>query len=144
MKRTISALAVSALMVGALTSCGSASNDAAEAAFEECDKPDAEIRPLVIKGSEVTIAITGDLARAASGTDDEIKGMADGDIPETSGLSGVGVLLATVAAATCLAEATGFPGSHDQLKDGDEWDGWSYSERKGVGSEAEMTFTADF
>jgi hypothetical protein len=39
-------------------------------------------------------------------------------------------------------EETGYPGSSDQLEDGDEWDGWRYETEEGAGSEFTATFIA--
>lgn len=37
---------------------------------------------------------------------------------------------------------TGYPGSYDQLTDGEEWEGWRYREQSGAGSEVTFVFEA--
>lgn len=124
MKRRTAATALSAAALLLLTGCGSsAADEAAQAVFDECDRPDAPTRLLEVDGSDVVLEVAGETAR----------GIADGDVVTSM------VLLLDMK---CVLEATNFPGSAEQLADGDEWDGWRASVDEGAGSEVTYVFTA--
>lgn len=125
-------------LVLALAACGSANNDRAKAAYDECVTPDAEIQLLRHDKNKVILEVKGDDARATAKIDDTIKNLGKDD----ASLDGLGVMLAIVMGAECLVEQTGYPGKSDQLRDGETWDGWKYTETPGAGSEVTMTFTA--
>src|SRR5699024_8783104 len=113
-------IAAAFALVLALTACGSANNDLAKAAYDECVNPDAEIQLLRHDKNNVILEVKGDDARASARTDEEIKNLSEGDVS----LDGISVMLAIVMGAECLAEQTDYPGTYDQLRDGDTWDGW--------------------
>ncbi|GEM_PF-3054252 len=140
-KRTTVAGLTIVVTAVALSSCGSsAAEQAATAAYDACVKPDAETQVLVHDGNTVAIEIKGEAARALSGMEEETDALLAGD--EDASLDGMGVGLAMIFAQDCLVEETGYPGSSDQLEDGDEWDGWRYSTDEGAGSEFTASFTA--
>ncbi len=127
------------LLAAGLTACSSAASAAAEEAFEACNSGGVDNDLLHHDGKHVYIEVTGDEARAFAGIDDEIDQLGNTDDPDFSGMA---VAFKVVLAAECLAEETGYPGSYDQLSDGEEWDGWRYSEEKGAGSEVTFVFTS--
>ena len=127
--------------VALLSGCGmSAGHQAAEAAFDVCVTPAATHQVLELEGRDVRIAVTGETARAASGADAEIDAMRAGNYDGE--IDGIAVAMSVVVASSCMVDETGYPGSYDQLRDGDEWDGWRYREESGAGSEFVATFTA--
>ena len=91
------------------------------------------------EGNTVTISVTGDDARALAGMEDDVKAIQGGG--EAQG-AGIAVGMAIIVAQNCLIEETGYPGTSDQLVDGDQWDGWEFSEESGAGSEFTARFTA--
>jgi hypothetical protein len=140
-KRATFAGAAIVVSAAVLSGCGSsAGEEAATAAYDACVKPEADTQVLVHDGSTVAIEIKGDAARALSGMEEETDALLAGD--EDTSLDGMGVGLAMLMAQDCLVEETGYPGSSDQLEDGDEWDGWRYETEEGAGSEFTATFIA--
>lgn len=140
MSRKTAIIGAALLLAAGVTSCSSAANAAAEAAFDACQPSSSADHDLLRHdGKHVRIEVTGDAARAFAGIDDEIDQLGKTDDPDFSGMV---VALQVITAAECLADETGYPGSYDQLSDGEEWDGWTYSEKKGAGSEVTFTFTA--
>ena len=136
---TAAILATTLLAAG----CSSAGNDEARAAYDACIKPEASVQLLKLDGNKVLIEVTGDAAKALSNADAEMKSILAGTASDDAGsLSGFGVSLALLGASDCLVEETGYPGKPSQLKSGDAWDGWTYKETSGAGSETTMAFTA--
>ncbi|MGC0271730.1 hypothetical protein ACO0LV_01885 [Pseudactinotalea sp. Z1739] len=132
-------LAVAVLVAG----CGaSAAEEAAQAVYEECVRPDADHQLLEHDGPEVRIAVTGDAARARAGASGALDAVERGDDPEDVDFTGMGIAMGVVLATECLVEETRYPGSSDQLQDGDEWEGWRFTEESGAGSEFTATFTS--
>lgn len=129
--------------IAGLIGCGAATSSAAQAAYDACHLPDYDGDDLLrINGKTVSIEIKGDTARIFNqGTDaaDSLKNT--GEIGEGE-MEGLGVMFRVMAAANCLVDETSYPGDAGQLSDGDEWEGWSYSEDSGAGSEFSMHFTA--
>ncbi|GAA2185039.1 hypothetical protein GCM10009785_35210 [Brooklawnia cerclae] len=124
----------------ALTACSSAANDAAQAAYDACHKPDAKTDLFRLDGNTVHIEVKGDAAKTMAGGDDIAENLdTSGEFAEGD-LDGFGIMAGMYFGVECLAEETGFPGSVDELRDGDEWDGWRYSEESGVGSEVAFSF----
>ncbi|MFB7797244.1 hypothetical protein [Isoptericola sp. NPDC056134] len=144
--KTRSLAATAALLTCTFTvaACGSsAGEDAAQTAYDACHKTEAKIDLLEIDGNQVSVVVAGENAKAMSGSDEEIAALSNGEVPdETEGPSAFAVSLAAVDSADCLAEHTGYPGSYDQLTDGEEWDGWRFEEETGAGSEFTSTFVA--
>lgn len=132
MKRTLAAVPMVVLLV--LAACSS-QTAAAEAVYDACSDSDVETNVLERDGRDVIISVTGEDARALwafnAGT-----GLDDID---TDGLA---IGLTMILAHRCIVDETGFPGTEDQLRDGDEWEGWSYSDESGAGSTVRMVFTA--
>lgn len=135
-------LYVAALVVtlGALTAaCGSSAGaESAKAVYEACSGPEGLKEILRLDGPRVSIVVDGDAARALSGTDKEIEAMLEGG----GDLDGIMVAMSVVLAQDCLVEETGYPGSAEQVKSGDEWDGWKFDEKPGAGSSFTATYTA--
>lgn len=125
-------------LVGLTAGCSGSSAEA-QAAYDACATPDAEINLVRMDGRSVLVELVGDDARVASGGEDAADEVATGELSEDS-LSGLGMSMALLFAVECLVEETGYPGTSDQLTDGDEWDGWRYTETSGAGWE----FTAMF
>ena len=143
-QRTIAVAVVAALVVagagtGIVLSASRGGNAAASAAYDACVNPKGA--PILkLDGSSVRIEIKGDAAQKIAGSDEEVKSLTSGD---TSGnLDGLMVGLELITTTDCLVKETGYPGTSDQLKNGDSWDGWSYSIDQGAGSEETQTFTA--
>lgn len=134
-KRAIAATAA-LMVIGGLAGCSSAGSQAAQEAYDQCVKEDAEVQLLRLSKNTVSIEVKGDDARAYAGTSDEIENLGSPD----SSLSGLGVSFAFLTGAECLADVTNYPGSAEQLTDGEEWDGWRYSEEDGAGSEFSLSF----
>lgn len=124
------------VLASSLAGCSSADNDAAEAAYNACVNDAAETQIMRLDGDTVYLEVTGDAARAYAGTDDEIEDLGN----EDAGMDGIMVMLSVVTSSQCMAEETGYPGSYDQLSDGEEWDGWRYHEQSGAGSEVTFAF----
>lgn len=126
-------------LVAAVAACGpSASSEAAQAAYDECSKGEKTL--VRLSGSAVEVVVDGDDARAYAGVDTEIDRMGDGDADALG--DGMSVLLAIWAGTQCLVDETGYPGSWDQLKSGESWDGWRYEEVKGAGSATTFRFVS--
>ncbi|MFK5582166.1 hypothetical protein [Serinicoccus sp. LYQ131] len=116
-----------------LTGCSGGSAEA-EAAAEECAEVGGD--RLALDGSAVRFEVTGDEAAAIGNLDPES--------PDVDLLAEVGdAAFSALFTLGCLTEATGYPGSVDDLRDGDEWDVWRYVEEDTVGSEIRFTFLAD-
>ena len=123
--------------------CSSSGTESARAAYDACLNPDAATSLLKLDGDRVVVAVTGDAAKALSGAEADFDALLAGIAPTNDGaLTGIGVSMAILRDTGCLVEETGYPGSSDQLKDGDSWEGWNYHETAGVGSETTMTFKA--
>ena len=123
--------------------CSSAGNDEARAAYDACIKPEASVQLLKHTGNKVLIEVTGDAAKALSNVDEEMKSILAGTASDDAGsITGFGVTLAVLSASDCLVEETGYPGKASQLASGDAWDGWTYKESSGAGSESTMAFIA--
>lgn len=142
MKRTLALASVAALALALAGCSSSAGKDAAAAAYEACADPDAKVQVLEQDGNQVTISVAGENAKAFAGTEDETDAILAGEEIDSEGVSGLGVSFAVIMASDCLVEETGYPGSSDQLTDGEEWDGWRFEEESGAGSEFSMIFTA--
>lgn len=133
-------LAAAAGLVLLMSACSSAGSEAAQVAYDACYNEDTELDLLVLDGSEVRVEVTGDDARARSGTDDELDALEAGR--DDVGMDGFAVALRMLMDVECLVEETTYPGSAEQLTDGDEWDGWRYAEDDGAGSEVTFSFTS--
>lgn len=122
-----------------LSGCTSAANEAAQAAYDECVRPESDVQVLFINEGTVSVQVKGDLARAMAESDFSAESIVNdsGELPES-----VGISLAVLAGTDCLVEQTGYPGSSDQLTDGEEWDNWRFSEESGPGSEFSLLFTS--
>lgn len=131
--------AVAALTLTSLVGCSSAAKDAAQEAYEACKNDAASTQVMRLDGREVLIEVKGDAARAFSGVDDEIDRLGE---TEDLQMDGIVVAMNVVLAAECMVEETGYPGSYEQLTDGEEWDGWRYHENPGAGSEVTFVFEA--
>lgn len=116
-----------------LTACGGGTAEA-EAAAEECSQAGGE--RLTRDGSALLYVVTGDDAVALGNLDSDTT---DPELLADAGIAALGTLLTL----ECLVGATGYPGSVDDLADGDEWDGWRYIEEDTVGSEIRFTFEAN-
>lgn len=147
MPSTRSLLAVAALAAVAsvgLTGCGpSASEEAAQAAYDSCDRPDAKTDLVHLEDETVTIEVTGDTAKALSGGYDAGDNLGTAGELEEGDAAGIGLMIGVVSAVDCMVENTSFPGTSEELRDGDEWDGWRYAEEDGPGSEVVYSFTAE-
>ncbi len=134
------AVVAGAVVAMCLAGCGSSAGEAAaQEAYDACVKPDAKVQVLQREGKAVVISVKGDDARALAGMEDDAGAILSGD--EASG-DGLAIGLSVILAQDCMIEQTGYPGSSDQLADGDEWDGWKFEEESGAGSEFTATFTA--
>lgn len=126
-----------------LVACGGAENAAAEAAYEACVRSEAENGPLVqLNRNTVSVELKGDSARAVSQSDGAVDNLErDGEFKDGD-VEGLVLGMVFLLDTECLVEATGYPGSASQLQDGDEWEGWRFSEETGPGSEHVVKFTA--
>lgn len=135
--RIVTALAAGSLL---LAGCGSsAANEEAQIAYDACFNPDADPNLLQLDGDTVKVEVLGENAKALAGfgdAADNVEASGEFDDNDVDGFV-VGVLM--MSAIECLVDETGYPGSSDTLTDGEEWDGWRYSENAGAGSE--MTFS---
>ena len=57
-------------------------------------------------------------------------------------MTGLAIAIAVVSSMECLVEATGYPGLADDIRSGETWGGWTYSETTGAGAEVTMAFEA--
>ncbi|MBD7949632.1 hypothetical protein [Oerskovia rustica] len=117
-------------------------NEAAKAAYDACVEHEGDLDLMALDGSKVTITVDGDNAKALSASGGVADDILAGNELDDEGVSGVVVSMAVLMGAECLAEESGFPGAPDELKDGDEWEGWEFAEMSGAGSSFTMTFTA--
>lgn len=140
MKRAL--LPIAAIGAALLAGCSSASETAAQDAYDQCFNAEAEFSLLEVEGSTVQIVVEGEAARALAGTDGEIDQVLAGDGPAEGELTGLGVSLAMLTTIDCLVEVTDYPGSSDQLAEGDAWEGWEYSYTDGAGSSFTASFTS--
>lgn len=140
----LAASAFAAVAALGLTACGpSASEEAAQAAYDSCDRPEAKTDLVHLDDETVTVEVTGDTAKALSGGYDAGDNLgASGELDEDDA-AGVGLMIGVISAVDCMVENTDFPGASDELRDGDEWDGWRYAEEDGPGSEVVYSFTAE-
>lgn len=123
--------------------CGpSAAEEAAQTAYDACHKPEAENDLFVLDGKAVSLAVTGGNAAAMSKGSDAADALQSSGELDDDQISGVGIMMATLFGMECLVDETGYPGSTDELSDGEEWDGWTYNEEEGTGSEVTFTFTS--
>jgi hypothetical protein len=125
-----------------LSACSGPNEDAAQAAYDTCVSEEGNAELLQVDGDQVAVVIEGDNARAYSGMGDEVDNFSSTSSFDEGGLSGIAIGLVMLMDMECLVEATGYPGSSDQLRSGETWDGWRYEETHGAGSEIAMTFTA--
>lgn len=130
---------VAALLL--LAGCAGES-EAAQAAYDACVEHEGDLDLMALDGSKVTITVDGANAKALSASGDVADDILAGNELDDEGVSGVVVSMAVLLGAECLAEEAGFPGAADELKDGDEWEGWKFAETSGAGSSFTMTFTA--
>lgn len=139
MKKQGAVVVAGFVMVG-MAGCGhSAGQESAREAYDACVKPDAEVQVLRHEGNTVTLSVTGEDARDLAGMEDDANSILDGGEADGNGLA---IGLAIIVAQDCMLEQTSYPGTSDQLADGDEWDGWTFHEESGAGSEFTATFTA--
>lgn len=132
-------VALAIALVGGVAACGSSANsEAAKAAYDECSKGEKSL--VRLSGSAVEVVVDGDDARAYAGVNKEIDRMGEGDVDALG--DGMSVLIAIWGGTQCLVDETGYPGSWDQLKSGESWDGWRYEEIKGAGSATTFRFVA--
>ncbi len=136
-KRTLAVMVAVGFVVGA-SGC-TASRQAAQAAYEVCDRPDRKGHDLMqLDGSTVSIVIDGEAARDLGDGYEEVD-----KVGSTSFDAGkLATMFRYVADVTCMVDETGFPGSWDQLKNGDTWEGWEYREDEGAGNASSAHFTA--
>lgn len=139
-RSSIAAASTVVLALG-LAGCGggsAAAKDAASAAFDACTTGGDENGLLRLDGTSVHLEVVGENAKAlaAFNSADFSGDVADWDA------SGLGITLALMSAGECLVEVTAYPGTTEQLRDGDTWTGWSLSASEGPGAEARLTFTA--
>lgn len=137
----LTAVLTTTVAITALTACSGAGNAEAQAAYDACGQPDAELQLMRLDGNQVILEVTGDNAVALSGSDEELEKVLSGQ-DTGDGPSALAISVGLMAGMECLIEHTGYPGSSDQIKDGEEWDGWSFSEEPGTGSEFVLRFTA--
>ncbi|HLS16151.1 MAG TPA: hypothetical protein VK095_16715 [Beutenbergiaceae bacterium] len=129
--------AVAALFLMVVAACSPPNTEAAGEVYEACHLPDAEVSLLEHQRDQVIISVTGEQAQAlGSFNTDDFSDL------ESLDTDGVMIGLTLIMLSDCIIEETGFPGVTDQLRDGDEWDGWSYSDEGGAGSTVRMVFTA--
>lgn len=124
-------LAYSGVLFGmssiALAGCEpSAAESAAQAAMEACQHSDSA-GLMRVEGATLYVEVTGANARA----------VARGDLADS-----FDVEYDYIAIAECLAVNTDFPGMGIDLRNGDSWDGWTYREESGPGSEMRRIFTS--
>lgn len=132
-----------ALVAGGLllAGCGSsAANDAAQAAYDACLNPKADPDLLRIDGDTVQVEVIGDNAKALAGFSDAADNLTTTGKADDDDVDGFVVGMLMMSAVDCLVEETGYPGTSDALTDGEEWDGWTYSEEAGAGSEVTFSF----
>lgn len=128
-------VALSAALFVVVGGCSGGSNAAAEELFVACEGPGGDL--LRLDGSSVLVEVLGDDARAlAEGGGTSAEDIAAGDIPD------LGVAFSVISGMECLVEATGYPGSMDQLRDGEEWGGWTFTITPGAGNEETSAFIA--
>ena len=146
MPSSLSRLCLTALAAAAavtITSCGpSPSEEAAQAVYDACDQPEAKTDLVHLDGESVNVEVKGEAAKTMSGGDDAADNLGMRGEFDDGDTEGLAIMLATMSAVDCMVENTDFPGDSTQLQDGDEWDGWSYSEESGTGSEVTFTFTS--
>lgn len=125
----------------ALAGCGNgAAEQAAQEVYDACHKPGADIDMFRLDGDTVHLELTGSGARDFAEMMDK-----DVDVNNLDALlEGDGFALAAglVIHTDCLVEQTDFPGTAEQLADGDEWTGWRYTEVSGPGAEFRRSFQA--
>ncbi|PWD52042.1 hypothetical protein C8046_16715 [Serinibacter arcticus] len=120
-----------------LTGCsaGGGNTEMAEALYEACTDQGGDL--IRLDGSAVLLEVLGQDARdLAEGSDVTADDILAGDMPN------LGVAMSVLAGTECLAEATGYPGNYEQLRDGEDWNGWEYSVASGTGSESTAIFRA--
>lgn len=139
---TLASPLIVAMLIASLAGCSSAGNAAAQSAYDGCIKEGAEVQLLQLDGASVSVEVTGENAQALSNMESEMNSVLNGSGTEPDGPGGLAVALSMLGAVDCLVEATDYPGGSDDLENGDEWDGWRYSEESGAGSETTMRFTA--
>lgn len=149
-KRNTTALFLVVAIAVTLSACSPTSPRAQEA-YDTCSDSETDDLGLVqIEGSTVLVAIEGKYARAYSNFDSEIddlmsemdEGTASSQERDEGEVSGFKVGLTMLASIDCLIEQTEYPGTSDDLTDGEEWDGWEYEYEDGAGSSETYRFTA--
>ncbi|PWD50248.1 hypothetical protein C8046_05805 [Serinibacter arcticus] len=136
MPKTSPLIGAIAVLTLVLSSCAGGGNvEVAEEVYESCSRAGGDL--IRLDGSDVLIEVLGADARSLGAAGDvDADDIAGGDLPD------LGVAFSVVAGMSCLAEATGYPGSSDQLSDGEEWGGWTFSLRRGAGNEETSIFSA--
>lgn len=126
----------SACIIVALSACAPAGNESAsQDLFESCAEEAGGL--LRLDGSTVLLEILGEDAKMlAQGTGFTEEELTSGEMPDIS------VQLHIIAGMNCLAHATSYPGTAEQLKTGETWNGWTFSETLGTGSESTSHFQA--
>lgn len=134
MRKTFLPLALTLGLV--LAGCsGSGGPEAADNLFATCANPKNDL--LRVEGSTVFLEILGEDARAlAQGSDVTADNVLDAD------MTGLAIAIAVVSSMECLVEATGYPGLAADIRSGETWGGWTYSETTGAGAEVTMAFEA--
>lgn len=135
-------IAIVALAVMALSAC--AGNGEAQAAYDACSEK-SDYGLMKLDGASVVESLTGENARVSSGLSDDLDDTLNGDGPDagdSDSPNSLQLALTYLGDIDCLVEQTDYPGVTDDLQDGDEWDGWTYSYEQGAGSEETHRFTA--
>src|SRR5699024_1881544 len=108
-----------------LSGCTSAANEAAQAAYDECVRPESDVQVLFINEDTVSVQVNGYLARAIAARDVSSESI----VNDSSQLPGnCGTSLAVLSGTDCLDDPSRYPVSSDQLTDGVEWDNSLFSE----------------
>src|SRR5699024_8412694 len=84
-RTSIAVLTVASVLSG----CTSAASEAAQAAYDECVRSEADVQVLFINADTVSVQVTGDLARAMAESDFSAESIVNesGEIPESIGIS---------------------------------------------------------
>lgn len=136
-------LLAAAAALSLLTACGAgAAEQAALEAYDACKASGMNRDLLRHDGNEVRIEITGEDARDVSRAGDAAENLQRNQEWGDDDLAGVGTMFAALSISNCMVEETGYPGTSEQLADGESWEGWSYAEESGAGSEVLLTYTA--
>jgi outer membrane murein-binding lipoprotein Lpp len=137
--RLVIAIATGGLL---LTGCSSAGKEEAQAAYDACLNPKADTNVLRLDGSTVHVELVGDAAKSFSDSDDAVDNLENAGEFDDDDINGLVVGMLMLTAVDCMVEKTNYPGSSDDLTDGDKWEGWKYTEKDGTGAEMKMAFSA--